>query len=341
MIRRVSAVITLRAASAFLLALLPLLVRSVPAAEPAAPLVLEKTIRLPDVAGRIDHLSIDLGRKHLFVAELGNGTIDVLDLDAGKPIARISGLKEPQGVAYVPASDRIVVANGGDGTVRVFHAGDLSPAGAVALGDDADNVRVDPRTGHVVVGYGSGGLAILDPVLPSKLVGIKLAAHPEGFQLEPNTERVFVNLPSAQQIAVVDLRSGLQTGTWVVPNLRSNFPLAIDGTGSLLAVVFRSPARLVLLETKSGTVTASLASCNDADDAFFDAKRQRIYVSCGEGAVDVFESDLANTRLLASVSTPPGGRTSLFVPEVDRLFVAVRAGPLRSEASILVFRPTP
>ncbi len=333
--------ITARVVIASLLTLFPVLVRSIRAAEPAAPLVLEKTITLPDVAGRIDHLSIDLGRKHLLVAELGNGTIDVVDLERGKPIARISGLKEPQGVAYVPSSDRIVVTGGGDGIVRVLRAGDLSPAGEIALESDADNIRVDPRTGHVIVGYGGGGLAIIDPVPPSKLADLKLAAHPEGFQLEPKTERVFVNLPSARQIAVADLGSGRQTGTWVVPNLESNFPLAIDESRSLVAVVFRNPARLVLMDTKSGKVAASLPSCSDADDAFFDAKRSRIYVSCGEGAVDVFQSDSTSTRLLASISTSAGGRTSLFVPELDRLFVAVRASPFHSEASILVFRPAP
>src|SRR5258705_4349909 len=311
-------VIAVRAVVAALLALLPITATSVRAAEPGAPLVLEKIILLPDVAGRIDHLSIDLGRKHLLVAELGNGSIDVIDLEAGKAIARISGLKEPQGVAYVPASDRIVVASGGDGAVRVFRAEDLSLAGEIALGDDADTIRVDPRTSHVVVGYGSGGLAIIDPVPPSKLADIKLTAHPEAFQLEPKTERVFVNLPSARQIAVADLASGRQTGTWVVPDLKSNFPLAIDESGALLAAGFRSPARLVLLETKSGTVTANLPSCNDADDVFFDAKRQRIYVSCGEGVVDVFQRESASMRRLASIHTSSGARTSPFVPEPDR-----------------------
>lgn len=320
----------LRAVVALLLAL-----------EPGAPLTLEKTISLPNVAGRIDHLGVDLGRKHLFVAELGNGTIDVVDLEAGKPTARISGLAEPQGVAYVPASDRIVVAGGGDGKVRVFRAGDLSPAGEIALGSDADNVRVDPRSGHVVVGYGSGGLAVIDPVTPSKLGEVELGAHPEGFQLEPETARVFVNLPSARQIAVADLASGLRTATWAVPDLKSNFPLAIDASRSLLAVVFRSPAKLVLLDAKTGAVTASLPACSDADDVFFDAHRGWIYVSCGEGAVDVFQSDSTGTRPLARVPTLPGGRTSLFVPELDRLFVAVRAGSAHPEASILVFRPSP
>jgi DNA-binding beta-propeller fold protein YncE len=256
-------------------------------AVPPAPLVLEKTIPLPDVAGRIDHLDVDLARKHLFVAELGNGTIDVVDLERGTAVARISGLNEPQGIAYVPASDRLVVASGRDGKVRVFRAGDLTPAGEVALGDDADNVRLDPRTGHVVVGFGSGGLALIDPMRPSKLAEIGLGAHPEGFQLEPGTGRIFVNVPAARQIAVVDLASAKQSGAWTVPDLASNFPLAIDGNGSRLAVVFRKPPRLVLLDTKSGVVTANVPSCGDADDVFFDSKRARIYVSCGDGAVGI------------------------------------------------------
>jgi len=321
--------------------ILTLLVGAARATEPAAPLVLERRIPLPDVVGRIDHLSVDLGRGHLFVAELGNGTVDAIDLGTGKSIGRISGLKEPQGLAYVSTSDLIVVADGGDGTIRMFRAGDLSPAGELVLGEDADSVRVDPRAGHVVVGYGSGGLAVIDPVRLSKLAVIQLAGHPEGFQLEPDTERVFVNVPDARQIAVADLGSGRQTATWTVPDLRSNFPLALDAAGSLLATVFRSPSRLVLLDTKSGAVTENFTTCADADDVFFDAKRRRIYISCGAGAVDVFQRDEASTRPLGRISTPPGGRTSLFVPELDRLFVAVRARPLGSDASILVFRPTP
>ena len=179
------------------------------AAGDAPPLVLERTIQLSDVAGRIDHLSLDPGRNHLFVAELGNGTVDVVDLGSGKAIGRISGLGEPQGVAYVPASDLIVVADGASGSVRMFHASDLSPAGEIALGEDADNVRVDPHSGRVVVGYGSGALVRIDPVSMSKLADIKLPAHPEGFQLESTTERVFVNLPDVQQIGVADLGSFL------------------------------------------------------------------------------------------------------------------------------------
>src|SRR3954467_4346481 len=137
------------------------------AAEPAAPLVLERTIALKDVKGRIDHLAVDLGRKRLFVAELGNGTVDVIDLASAGVIRRIEGLKEPQGLAYAPAADVLAVASAGDGSVRLYHGENLSPAGSIDLGDDADNIRLDARTGNLVVGYGRGGLAVIDPAKAS------------------------------------------------------------------------------------------------------------------------------------------------------------------------------
>jgi hypothetical protein len=111
-----------------------------------------------------------------------------------------------------------------------------------------------------------------------KLADIELAVHPESFQLDPGTQRFFVSLPDARQIGVVDLESGRQTGAWTVPDLKAKFPLAIDEAGARIATVFRNPARFVLLDTKSGAVFANLATCNDADDVFFDPKRQRIYI---------------------------------------------------------------
>ena len=132
-------------------------------AESGAPLVLERTIPLTGVAGRIDHMAVDLARKRLIVAELGNGSVDVIDLTAGHVVHRIEGLREPQGVGYAASSDTIAVASAGDGSVRLFRGDDFAPIGMISLGEDADNVRVDSRTGRVLVGYGNGGLAVLDP----------------------------------------------------------------------------------------------------------------------------------------------------------------------------------
>ncbi len=305
------------------------------AAELSPPLVLEATILLPHTGGRIDHMAVDLRRGRLFVAELGNGTLDVIDIAGRRVIRRVSGFKDPQGVGYSPAADVVSVAGAGDGSVRLFQGEDLSPVGVVDLGDDADNVRVDLRSGQVFVGY------VVDPASRSVVSRAKLPAHPEGFGIDPAARRAYVNVPDAHEIAVVDLGTGRQTATWQVPGLRASYPMALDETQGLLATAFWDPARLVLLDTASGAVKANIETCGDADDVFFDAKRRRIYVSCGEGLVDVLQGDATGYHPLAHIPTHPGARTSLFVPELDRLFVAARAGLMGSDAALLVFRPGP
>jgi DNA-binding beta-propeller fold protein YncE len=316
-----------------------LLALSAPLAATGQPLLLERRIALPDVAGRIDHLAIDLGRGRLFVAELGNGSVDAIELASGRVVHRIEGLREPQGVAYAARADAVVVACGGDGTVRFFRADALQPAGILALGEDADNVRVNPGDGSVVVGYGGGALALIDPERRLLTGRIVLAAHPEGFSLAPSGEQAFVNVPDAEQIAVLDLGANRQSGSWRVPGRHDNFPIATDPEGSTVASVFRSPPTLVLLDARTGALKAQAPTCGDADDLFPDAKRHRLYVSCGAGAVDVFQRDASGLRPLARIASSFGARTSLFVPELDRLFVAARAHPLGAEAAILVFRP--
>jgi DNA-binding beta-propeller fold protein YncE len=311
------------------------------AASEGAPLALMTTIPLDSVFGRIDHMAIDLARQRLIVAELGNNTVDVVDVAAGKVLHRIIGLKEPQGVAYAAKADLIFVAGAADGTVRVFNGTDFSASGVIPLGDDADNIRVDPRSGFVFVGYGSGGLAMIDPRRRTVLAKMPLPAHPESFQLAPDGARIFVNLPDARQIAVIKRPGGEVAAGWKVPDLGGNFPLAITEDGTALAVVFRDPARLVLLGAATGAVIANVPTCGDADDVFFDNARQRLYVSCGAGAVDVLRKDGTTVTELARITTSPGARTSLFVPQLDRLFVAERAGFRGSNAAIRVYRPTP
>ena len=333
--------IQISAAVGLTLTMAALLLKVPAMAQIEAPLVLEMTIPLPDVRGRIDHMALDRGRQRLFVAALGNNTVEVIDIQSGKRIGRIEGLDEPQGVGYLENLDIIVVANAGDGSVRLFKSSDLSPVGRIDLRDDADNIRIDPRNGNILVGYGHGGLAIVDPRERALIRTIPLARHPEGFQVDAATARVFVNVPDAAQIDVVDLDIGRQITSWKVAGLSGNFPIALDSKQALLATVFRNPPTLVLLDTTAGAVKARLPVCGDADDVFFDARRDRIYVRCGGGEIAIFQRNGKSYNLAASVKTSSGARTSLFAPELDRLFVAVRAGLLQSDAAIDVYRPVP
>jgi YVTN family beta-propeller protein len=304
-----------------------------------APLVLETKIPLGEINGRIDHLSVDVKRQRLFVAELGNNSLGVIDVAAGKVLRTISGFSEPQGAAYIPFADSIYVANGGDGSVRVLGGENLAPIARIELGDDADNVRVDARRNRVLVGYGKGALAVIDPATRIKAADLRLKAHPEGFQIDETGTKVFVNVPDAHEIAVVDLAAGGQRSL-PTQGAKSNFPMAIDGEAHRVLVVFRSPPTLVALSSQDGQVVTKIETCGDADDVFVDARRRRIYVSCGEGLVDVVEPGEGGFRRLGRVPTVSGARTSLFVPEFDRLFVAARAR-FGEPAAIWVFRSVP
>lgn len=314
----------------------------------SAGLELDAKIPLGDVRGRIDHLAIDLARQRLFVAELGNGSLGVVDLARGAVLKRIGGLSEPQGVAYLAAADTVYVASGGDGSLRRFKGDDLAPLGVTKLGEDADNIRIDAQGGRIVVGYGDGALALIEPGSGDLAGGIQLEGHPESFQLEAGGSRIFVNVPTARRIAVVDRDARQQVASWKLSGRgnalkdlvegQGNFPMALDEAHGRLLVVDRNPPELLVFDTARNELAARLPTCGDADDVFLDAKRERVYVSCGEGFLAILQRNGSTYEELTRVPTVSGARTALFVPELDRLFLAVRASGAEP-AAVWIFRP--
>jgi len=305
----------------------------------SGPLQLEAKVALGNVRGRIDHMAVDLKRQRLFVAELGNDSVGIVDLVNRSVIRTLEGLSEPQGVGYEPSTDTLFVANARDGSVKLFEGNAYAPKGKIELGSDADNVRIDAAGGRVVVGYGDGGLAVLDPSTRDKILDVPLKAHPESFQIDTDTGRIFVNLPNAHAVGVVDGRSGKQITTWRLEK-GGNFAMAVDRDRGRVLVAFRNPPELTAFSAVDGKPVSTAETCGDVDDLFVDVKRARIYVSCGSGFVDVFDANATPHRRVARVPTAVGARTSLFVPEMDRLLVAVRGGQA-GPASIWMFRPMP
>src|SRR5882672_4318368 len=228
----------------------------------AQPLRLEKTIELPEVQGRIDHLSVDVKGQRLFVSALGNNTVEVIDLKAGKRVKTISGLQEPQGVLYVPAIDRLYVANAKDGSVRIFDGSSYAPVKTLDYSDDADNLRYDSGHKRVYVGYGSGALGEIDDQ-DNKAGEIKLDAHPESFQLEKDSPRIYVNLPKSRKIAVLDREKHAIIETWPIGMALANYPMALDQVDHRLFVMTRFPARLLVFDTNSGKTIQRLSAVGD------------------------------------------------------------------------------
>jgi DNA-binding beta-propeller fold protein YncE len=303
---------------------------------PAGSLHLEREIPLPGVGGRIDHLAADVAGKRVFVAALGNGTVEIVDLAQGIRTAQIKGLKEPQGVAYAPSNGAIYVAGGGDGTVRSFDSHNLKPLHDIRLGEDADNLRLDSARSQLLVGYGSGAIEVLGLDL-SKKANFDLPAHPESFQFSADGQHLFVNLPEARSLASIDLATQKVNPTWSHPSAAANFAMAVDGTIHRLFVPCRKPARMLVINSDTGAMTAWAGTVGDADDVFVDVARRLVYVIGGDGYVDLFyvrAGDALVSR--AHVPTAPGARTGLYVPEWNKLLVAApRQGS--NDARLLVF----
>jgi YVTN family beta-propeller protein len=304
------------------------------------PLTAAGIVPMPGVEGRIDHLAVDLAGKRLFVAALGNDTVEVVDTSGLRVIKSISGLHEPQGIRFLPDRNRVVVANGGDGSTVFYDGTTLAPVRTAKTSGDADNVRYDPKTGRVYVGYGDGALGSFDP--DGKPLGdVKLAGHPESFQLESSGPRIFVNVPSAGHVAVLDRDKQTVTATWRVTAAGANYPMALDEANRRLFLGCRRPAKLLVYDTQSGTFVTAVDIVGDTDDLFYDSTQKRLYVIGGEGLITVLEQqDADHYRLVQKIPTAAGARTGLFVPELGKLFVAVpHRGAQRAE--IRVYNSTP
>jgi YVTN family beta-propeller protein len=302
------------------------------------PLKLTATIDLPDVAGRIDHLAYNSKNQTIFVAALGNNTVEVVDLKSKKVTHTIKGLHEPQGIKYIPESNTVFVANGENGECDIYNADTYQLITTVKMpGGDADNVRYDVTAGKIYVGYGDGGIAVIDAKTYKQLADIKLPGHPESFQLEADSKKIFVNVPDAQMLATIDLDKNLITDKWKIEIAKANFPMALDLANHRLFIGCRNPAKLLVINSESGNIIAQIDIDSDTDDVFYDNLSKQIYVSCGGGYVDVVKQNgLDKYEVTSRIESRAGARTSLFVPELNQLLVAApaRSG---SEAQLMIY----
>ena len=300
------------------------------------PLTLARAIELARVDGRIDHLAFDAAGQHLFVAALGKNTVEVLDVKAGTHITSLPGFHEPQGIAVAPDARLVAVANGQGEGLEFRNADDYRPGLSVRLGDDADNVRYDASARRLYVGFGSGALAAVNPADGKIVANVRLAGHPESFQLERSGSRIFVNVPTADQIAVIDRGAMKVVSAWTVTGARANYPMALDEANHRLFIGCRRPAKVLVFDTATGKEAGAFEIVGDTDDLFYDAARRRLYVSGGEGFIDVFQNGEANRfARVAHIATAAGARTSLFVPDLNRFFLAVpHRGSQRAEIRV-------
>jgi DNA-binding beta-propeller fold protein YncE len=313
-----------------------------PSATKGAPLLLVQEIPLPNVGGRIDHFTFDAKRKRVIGAALGNNTVEVVDTFAGRDIHSITGAADPQGVVFVCDLNKLFVANGTDGKLRIYDGNSFSLLNTVDIGEDADNVRYDPAGKQVYVAYGNdeeGGIAVIDAGSGKRLEDVaKLDAHPESFQIATSKPVIYANIATKAKVVVID-RNTHKVTDWPLKAGKANYPMALDEADHRLFVVTRKPALLVVLDSESGAVVATVPCVNDADDLYFDAGRKRIYVPGGEGFISVIEqTDADHYQSIAKIPTTVGARTGLWYEKRDRLYLAVPASS-KQGAALWVYAP--
>src|SRR4051812_12033120 len=305
----------------------------------AEPLTLRAVVPLPGVKGRFDHFAIDAKGGRVFIAALANNTVEVIDARNAKRIQSIAGMSEPSGVCFIPDQNRVGIANGGRGTFELLDGATFKKVKEIPDLEDADNVRFDVARGLVFVGFAGGAIGVIDSQKMEKLADIKMKSHPESFQLERNGPRLFVNVPGADQVAVIDREKRSVIAEWPLHGYKANFPMSLDEPGKRVFVGCRSPARLLALDMDTGKIAADAEISGDTDDLFFDPKRNRVYVSCGEGFIDVISCPVGEKlQRIGHVTTRGGARTSFYSPERDELYLAVPQRGTKA-AELRIYKP--
>jgi DNA-binding beta-propeller fold protein YncE len=310
---------------------------------------LVQTIQLPDVKGRLDHMDVDVKGKRLFVAGLENGTFEVVDLQAGKWVRSIPGFKKSQGALFVPELNKLFLASGDDGMLRIFRGDTLELLDAIHLELGPNRVAYEPKSRLMYVGYGGkdagkdyGEVGIID-ARNDKVVGdVRVAAHPSELLLDKAGRTLFVFISIANELQVIDTDKRVVLSTWPVTSQRPG-DAAFDESTSRLFIGTRTPAEMIVMDSKSGKEIAHLPTPESMDGVYFDAKRKRIYVSGGRdlevGYVFVYQQkDADHYETIGKIPTRDGAGTSFWSPELDRYYVAAQATN-KVQASILVYAP--
>lgn len=301
-------------------------------------LQLQKTIQLPQVKGGFDLMAIDVKGQRLFISAEDNHTVEVINLQTGKPLTSLPGFNEPKWVVYLPNNNRIYVSAGGDGKVTELDGNTYNAVKTFSFKEACNNLRFDSTTNQLFVGVGktSGSLGIID-VKQDKIAGeISLSGYPKQFEMDG--DKVYVNLPDKNTIEVVNLSSAKPVASWAVTEAKRNVPMALDRINHRLFVACE-PGKFIIYSTGKGKSIQSINIAKDADGIYYDAKRKRIYVSCGEGSIEVIEQkDADHYNLIQTISTVQGAGTSLYSPQLDKYILAVPQSSNQT-AEIRVYQP--
>jgi len=304
-------------------------------------LKLLQTIPLKGAPGRLDHFAIDNKHARLFIANLSNNSLDIVDLKGGKLIKQIRDQKKVQGIACAPDLDRIYVGNGIGGECNVFDGKDYKLLKSIKF-PGADNVRYVTSRQLVYVGHAEKALSVIDARTYEVEATIKLPGRPEGFQLETKRPRLYMNTVDPTRLVVVDTDKNEVLHSYPIKLSDRAYPMALDEANKRIFLGMRNKPAIVIVDSENGKEVASVAIPEDIDDLFFDAKNKRLYASTGAGFLSVIrQRDADHYETLETIPTVKMARTCFFDPAGGRLYLGVPRQKGEEGPTIRVYEPRP
>jgi DNA-binding beta-propeller fold protein YncE len=300
-------------------------------AQSKPPLRLLQTIPLPDLKdGDFDHFAVDLAGNRLFLTGEANNAVLVLDIRANKLIHTIPDIDEPHSMLYLPAAKQLWVVAGGDGTLRIFDGNTYALTETVKLTEGADSSAYDPAKHLLYIAAGGSDakmafslINIVDTSTRKKVGDIKVdSTNIEAMGIEKNGPRIFANVRDKSLVGVIDREKRTVTSTWPLGELHGNTPLIFDEANRRIFVAGRKPPSLVVLDSESGKIIATLPTAEMVDDMAFDPESKRIYVPCNDFSVVYQQKDADHYEELGRVPTGFRAKTAILVPQLKRYYVA-------------------
>ncbi len=309
------------------LALCPLTVM----AQEKLPLKLIATIPMPGFTGDFDHFGLDLKGNRLFLASEDQKTVEVFDLRTGERIHSIKGFGQPLTMAYLAESNRLIVTDGGDtDAVELVDCKEYKIIDTLKLGKGVDHGVYNPRSGHFYVENGGGpdgkthSLSIID-TKSFKQVG-EVSGLPgnsnEGMVMDHEGKKLYVNLTGTDEIGVIDLNTRQLVARWPLPDAHVAHAIALDEPNHRLFTATRKPPQFIVFNTDTGKVVITLLCVGVNSDMSRDVARKRIYVTGSETASVFEQRDADHYEHIAEVPTAYRAKSSIFVPQLKRLYVA-------------------
>jgi DNA-binding beta-propeller fold protein YncE len=311
------------------------------------PLTLVRTTPLPAVTGGdFDHFAVDLAHNRLFVPAEVYASIEVFELKSGKHLMSSKGVAtSPHKLEFIPTRNQLLVADAGDASCKILDSKDLHLIKRIPLEPGPDSGVYDPRTKIFYVGNGGHAanaefsFISMISVDRQEVIGrIRVEANTlKTMLIDPETDRLYVNMRDKKQVGVVDLKTQAVVQTFTAPDLNLNSAMAFDGEHHRLFVGSRNPGKLYVFDTDAGKLVTILNIVNISDDMTVDPRHHRLYIS-GADAVDVLsQEDADHYRTLQRVDTF-GGKTSVYVPSLKQFYVVHTKGDRAREAGLQIFK---